>query len=192
MGDKRPRCDNPMPASAGSGPWREWHRGHGCDLDPGTPTAADDTKRPKLKVPSLVKQRRRMEAQRLLAAEDAVGGTDDTEGVREMKKADAIMDARVAEYGGMHMSERRGPTERAHRTEDNMGDKTRGLYGRFNVRRMDGSSEPGGKHEGCFYYVLDVDHDPHAVAALGAYADSCEADYPLLAADLRLLLENKP
>lgn len=30
----RSKCDNPMPASAGSGPWREWHRGHECDLDP--------------------------------------------------------------------------------------------------------------------------------------------------------------
>lgn len=66
-------------------------------------------------------------------------------------------------------------------------DKERGLYGKFNVSRIDGSSEPGGRHHGCDYYVLDVDHDPHAGAALMAYADSCERDYPKLAADLRVL-----
>ena len=26
-----------MPAEAGSGHWREWHRGHGCSLDPEVP-----------------------------------------------------------------------------------------------------------------------------------------------------------
>lgn len=66
-----------------------------------------------------------------------------------------------------------------------MGDKTRGLYEKFTVTRNDGSSEPGGKHHGCEYFVLDLTHDPHAAAALRAYADSCAADYPLLADDLR-------
>lgn len=66
-----------------------------------------------------------------------------------------------------------------------MGDKTRGLYEKYTVTRNDGSSEPGGKHHGCEYFVLDLTHDPHASAALRAYADSCAADYPLLAADLR-------
>lgn len=32
--EARKRCDNPMPREAGSGSWQEWHRGHGCDLDP--------------------------------------------------------------------------------------------------------------------------------------------------------------
>jgi len=66
-----------------------------------------------------------------------------------------------------------------------MGDKTRGFYDKFLVTRTDGQSAPGRKHHGCAYFVLDVDHDPHAVAALRAYADSCEADYPLLARDVR-------
>lgn len=71
-----------------------------------------------------------------------------------------------------------------------MGDRTRGLYEKFNILRTDGSSLPGGKHFECDYFVLDVTHDPHARAALKTYADSCRADYPLLAADLdRLLLE---
>lgn len=65
-----------------------------------------------------------------------------------------------------------------------MGDPNRGIYHKFNVTRTDGSSEPGGKHEHCSYFVLDVFHDPHARAALKAYADSCRSEYPLLAADL--------
>lgn len=66
-----------------------------------------------------------------------------------------------------------------------MGDKTRGLYNKFDVRRTDGSSAPGEKHHNCEYFVLDLDHDKHAVAAINAYADSCESEYPELAADLR-------
>lgn len=65
-----------------------------------------------------------------------------------------------------------------------MGDKTRGIFHKFNVTRTDGASEPGGKHHECFYFVLDVDHDPHAKAALKAYAKSCRAEYPKLAEDL--------
>lgn len=69
-----------------------------------------------------------------------------------------------------------------------MGDPKRGLYGKFEIVRADGKSAPGQKHDGCLYFVLDLDHDAHAVAALEAYARSCEADYPLLAKDLRALL----
>lgn len=69
-----------------------------------------------------------------------------------------------------------------------MGDKTRGLYGKFYVSRVDGSGLPGGKHDGCDYFVLDLTHDKHAASALRAYADSCAAEYPLLAADLRAKL----
>lgn len=64
-------------------------------------------------------------------------------------------------------------------------DKERGLYNKFNVTRTDGSSGPGGKHESCMYFVLDLAHDPHAMPALTAYANSCERDYPKLAWDLR-------
>ncbi len=69
-----------------------------------------------------------------------------------------------------------------------MGDTTRGLIEKFTVTRNDGKSEPGGKHERCRYFVLDLDHDAHAVAALKAYADSCKAEYPPLAADLKALV----
>src|ERR1700758_3049829 len=59
-----------------------------------------------------------------------------------------------------------------------------GLYNKFHIERTDGSSAPGGKHETCKYFVLDVHCDQHAIPALMAYADSCKADYPLLARDL--------
>ena len=60
-----------------------------------------------------------------------------------------------------------------------------GLFRKFGVRRVDGSYQPGVKHHGCRYYVLDVDHDPYAAAALGAYADACQGSHPELARDLR-------
>lgn len=67
-----------------------------------------------------------------------------------------------------------------------MADTTRGLYGKFTVTRTDGTSEPGKKHDGCAYFVLDMSHDKHAAPALRAYADSCEMESPALARDLRL------
>lgn len=66
-----------------------------------------------------------------------------------------------------------------------MGDKARGLYNKFRVERTDGSSAKGGKHEGCEYFVLDMDHDRHAIPALLAYAKSCGKDgYRELAVDI--------
>lgn len=59
-----------------------------------------------------------------------------------------------------------------------------GLFRKFDVRRVDGTDKPGGKHHGCTYFVLDVDHDPCARPALAAYAAACEATHPALAADL--------
>ena len=64
-------------------------------------------------------------------------------------------------------------------------DKARGLYDKYHVSRTDGSSAIGGRHEGCYYFVLDTDHDQFAVPALLAYATACEAEFPMLARDLR-------
>ena len=64
-------------------------------------------------------------------------------------------------------------------------DKFQGLYRKFDVTRRDGSSGAGGKHEHCEHFVLDVTHDKHAKAALTAYANACETEFPNLAADLR-------
>jgi hypothetical protein len=60
-------------------------------------------------------------------------------------------------------------------------DEQRGIYGKYRVERVGGTP---GKHDECFYYVLDLDHDPFALPALRAYADSCRERYPELAADL--------
>lgn len=61
-------------------------------------------------------------------------------------------------------------------------DPEQGLYRKYDVTRL---NDPAGKHKDCTYYILDLDHDPHSVAALLAYAKSCEAQYPTLAFDLR-------
>lgn len=59
------------------------------------------------------------------------------------------------------------------------------IFHKFNVTRTDGSSEPGGKHRDCDYFVLDTTHDRYAKYALAAYADACEETHPNLAADIR-------
>ena len=65
-----------------------------------------------------------------------------------------------------------------------------GLFRKFIVQRVDGSDAIGGKHHGCEYFVLDMDHDVHAPAAIQAYAESCKDTHPELSADLitRLLV----
>lgn len=62
--------------------------------------------------------------------------------------------------------------------------KARGIYDKFIVRRTDGQSYAGKKHHGCSYFVLDLDHDPFARAAILAYAMKCGIEYPKLADDL--------
>lgn len=64
-----------------------------------------------------------------------------------------------------------------------------GLYGKFNVSRVDGKDQPGGSKENARYFVLDYVNDPHARYALLRYAVSCEEEYPELAADLMTILE---
>mgnify|MGYP003624606764 CR=1 FL=1 len=68
------------------------------------------------------------------------------------------------------------------------GDNSRGLFHKFHIERTDGKSDPGEKHHGCDYFVLDLTHDQHAIPALRAYARSCAEELPLLAADLRAKL----
>lgn len=61
--------------------------------------------------------------------------------------------------------------------------QTTGIYHKFNVTRVDGAHQPGHKHDGCKYFVLDLTHDKHAPAAMAAYAESCRENYPALAHD---------
>lgn len=69
-----------------------------------------------------------------------------------------------------------------------INDQERGLYGKFRVERTDGRSAPGEKHHDCEYFVLDLTHDKHALAALLSYAESCAGEFPQLAADLRVVV----
>lgn len=69
--------------------------------------------------------------------------------------------------------------------------RSEGLYSKFEVRRTDGRSAPGEKHHGCRYFVLDLDHDPHAAPAIEAYAKSCAEVYPALSGDLMTWVESQ-
>lgn len=68
-------------------------------------------------------------------------------------------------------------------------DRKRGLYQRYTVKRVDGSSLPLGRHHHCHYFVIDLNHDIYAGPALEAYADRCIDQYPLLAKDLYELVK---
>ncbi len=84
------------------------------------------------------------------------------------------------------MSGETRPPDASPEEMDRMDKKATGLYDKFIVTRTDGQSATGQKHSGCEYFVLDLDHDPHARLALHAYADSCRHDYPKLAEDLTI------
>jgi len=66
-------------------------------------------------------------------------------------------------------------------------DEERGVYRKYDVRRVDGSSGPGGKHEHCLYFVLDLVHDEFAAPALAAYAQACRGEFPVLSRELELI-----
>lgn len=69
------------------------------------------------------------------------------------------------------------------------GDRERGLYGKYIAYRV---APFAGRADALVrepFFLLKYTTDPHARVALAAYADSCEADYPVLAADLRKQLE---
>lgn len=78
-------------------------------------------------------------------------------------------------------------TNEAEAAEHHMSNQTRGLYRKFKVERTDSKSAPSEKHHGCEYFVLDMDHDKHARAAIEGYVQSLEksGEFPLLAVDLR-------
>jgi hypothetical protein len=67
----------------------------------------------------------------------------------------------------------------------------RGLYGKFNVSRTDGKDAPGERHYGDQYLVLNLTTDKHSIPAILSYIESCESEYPALAADLRALIAEK-
>ena len=68
----------------------------------------------------------------------------------------------------------------------------KGIYEKFIIVRTDGQSAQGKKHHNCRCFVLDLDHDKHALPALRAYADACKDEYPELAFDLLAFCGGKP
>lgn len=64
------------------------------------------------------------------------------------------------------------------------------LHPKYVVNRTDG--DPTGKHKRCVYFVLDLDHDEHAIAAIRTYARSCKAEKPELAAEMLMIANNPP
>ena len=52
------------------------------------------------------------------------------------------------------------------------------LYNKYIVKRTDGADRPGERHAGCHYFVLDMDHDPAACAAMRCYADFYKDSHP--------------
>ena len=65
-------------------------------------------------------------------------------------------------------------------------DEQRGVYRKYRVERL---HDPTGKHAGCNYFVLDLDHDEFAIPALRAYAKSCREKFPQLAKDIDWILQ---
>lgn len=83
------------------------------------------------------------------------------------------------------------PSEPLKPMDPNKPKEQQGLFAKYRVERTDGSFEPGQRHEGCFCFVLDIDHDPHARRALEAYALSCARQYPELSRDLYRELDKR-
>lgn len=76
---------------------------------------------------------------------------------------------------------------RTRTPEDYDPDRERGLYRKFDVRRVPPNPIA---HPDCDYFVLDITHDKLAVFALRAYADAAERfGYQLLSDELRLKAE---
>lgn len=71
-----------------------------------------------------------------------------------------------------------------------MDDAKTGMYNKYIVERVDGSSAKGRKHYSCNYWVLDMVHDPFARPAIAAYAEACKEDYPTLSKELKELVES--
>ena len=65
----------------------------------------------------------------------------------------------------------------------------KGLQQKYEIKRTDGSDNPGGEHEDCFLFVLDITHDPSAREAVEFYARTVQDTRPKLSADLYKVLD---
>jgi hypothetical protein len=76
----------------------------------------------------------------------------------------------------------------AERREHHDGCRERGLYVKYEVQRTDGTDQPGGRHDGCRTFVLDLDHDPEAQRVLLEYARLIRDERRSLSDDLARLV----
>lgn len=130
---------------------------------------------------------------------DIKAGSGDTEWVEAeiVDGAAAALNPNNRAYVGDTLTVRRGlcrffemPEAFPERDPERPAEE-QGLFRKFVVMRVDGSSREGGKHHGCEYFVLDMRCDPFAVPALRAYAEACAETHPALADDLRTWLADK-
>lgn len=77
------------------------------------------------------------------------------------------------------------PFENLPPKDEELSNREQGLYDKYYVRRRDLSDRPGGKHDNCQYFVLDLTHDPYALETAHYYSKACEGTHPLLAKDLK-------
>ncbi len=90
----------------------------------------------------------------------------------------------TAQAGAANISAavRRKLIAEANADDAHLDDRARGLYPRYELKRLDGTP---GKHNKCDFFVLDLTHDKHAAPALLSYAMSAQADgFKQLADDL--------
>lgn len=69
--------------------------------------------------------------------------------------------------------------------EHHEGCVEQGVYAKYDVHRTDGADQQGGRHDGCWYFVLDPRHDPEAAYVLCLYAELIDGERSQLAEDLR-------
>jgi len=61
------------------------------------------------------------------------------------------------------------------------------IYDKFTVIRNDGTDAEGGKHQGCRYIVVDIDHDEQAIRILSYLAKAYMITRPTYSASLAAL-----
>lgn len=67
----------------------------------------------------------------------------------------------------------------------NLSSKEQGTFRKYNVSRVDG------KYPDANLFVLDLDNDKFARIAMQTYINCCQTEYPLLARDLQIMLDEK-
>lgn len=133
-------------------------------------------------------ERERHEQERAQLGLESAGGTVPLDAGGAASPGDVVRGAGapapVHDRGGCEPVQSADPAPAAQPAGSDHVEDERGLFQKFVVLRKDGSSAPGAKHGDCQYFVLDLNHDKHARAAIAAYVEDCRDEHPQLAADL--------